>query len=502
MALLPVGDRSRVRGAHASGVLALAFRLRELFFVQQKRNKHLAGFKDAQASSSPQNAETRTPQACAPRKLSNRRSCFRALLFLLVTAMTAAAEQSPVPQAASSIPPKSVRISFLPPPLEGTISLGIYGSTGKLVRVLHREAELDDFTIGQDALSTVWDGKNDAGEVLPPGKYRARGYAVGRVEVEGIGFFFNDWVRDEESPRIRRVHNLKLVSENEMALLISLAGGEEASASCDLSGKVTSVETEREDERFLPDRYSVRVISGKLSLHRPNGWEEVSWPDLTRAQDAAAGKEGSVWVLDRSASDTALLTLKQFSKEGAFLRQMLLPVDEPQPKVITASTSLDRIFLLEENAALQRVRGLTLISNVAAAHASQRSLSDWKIDFEKKIVAHRDFTIENRKPVVSGGKAPVEKITIRLQANPLKNDQKENLELFAGYDADGSFLKTADGLPLQSISETPHLTRVVLSPQDEESIDVFQDDDAVVEQFRINELDQMMAFDCGEIELK
>ena len=76
------------------------------------------------------------------------------------------------------------------------------------------------------------------------------------------------------------------------------------------------------------------------------------------------------------------------------------------------------------------------------------------------------------------------------------------VEIAVGHDEDGSFLKTADGLPLRTVSETSHLTRVVLSPNGDKSIDVFTDDEAVVEQFRVTALDQMMAFDCGEIELK
>src|SRR6059058_3909398 len=80
-------------------------------------------------------------------------------------------------QTPSASPARSVRVSFVPPPLEGTISLGIYDTTGKLVRVLHREAQLNEFTIGADALVTQWDGKSD-GEDLPAGKYRARGYLV------------------------------------------------------------------------------------------------------------------------------------------------------------------------------------------------------------------------------------------------------------------------------------------------------------------------------------
>lgn len=71
--------------------------------------------------------------------------------------------------------------------MEGTISLGIFDSNGTLVRVLHREAKIDDFTIDENALKTAWDGKNDAGEDLPGGKYRARGYMVGKLKIEDVG---------------------------------------------------------------------------------------------------------------------------------------------------------------------------------------------------------------------------------------------------------------------------------------------------------------------------
>ncbi len=103
-----------------------------------------------------------------------------------------------------------MRISFLPPPLDGTISLGIYDAKGKLVRVLHREADIKEFKIGADALSTTWDGKDDSGENVPAGKYSAHGFVVGDLKVEGVGFFFNDWITAEDSPRISRIRSLKI----------------------------------------------------------------------------------------------------------------------------------------------------------------------------------------------------------------------------------------------------------------------------------------------------
>jgi len=105
----------------------------------------------------------------------------------------ATAEISPAPEMSTtpSAPPapaaasgRSVRISFLPPPLEGKISLGIYDTKGELIRVLHREASFNDFTIGADALVTKWDGKDDTGSDRPAGKYHARGFLVGALKIE------------------------------------------------------------------------------------------------------------------------------------------------------------------------------------------------------------------------------------------------------------------------------------------------------------------------------
>jgi hypothetical protein len=93
-------------------------------------------------------------------------------------------EQTPSPSPSTA---RNVPLRFVPPPMEGTISLGIWDSNDNLVRVLHREAKIDNFTIDENALKTTWDGKNDAGEDLASGKYRARGYMVAKLKVEDAG---------------------------------------------------------------------------------------------------------------------------------------------------------------------------------------------------------------------------------------------------------------------------------------------------------------------------
>jgi hypothetical protein len=96
---------------------------------------------------------------------------------------SATPEQTPSPSPSPSTA-RNVPLRFVPPPMEGTVSLGIFDSDDKLVRILHREAKIDNFTIDENALKTTWDGKNDAGEDLPAGKYRARGYMVAKLKVE------------------------------------------------------------------------------------------------------------------------------------------------------------------------------------------------------------------------------------------------------------------------------------------------------------------------------
>jgi hypothetical protein len=246
----------------------------------------------------------------------------KATLAVLITALSVVAlgqesptpsptltpEESPIPSVSSSesatpsptpeqspamSPARSVRISFVPPPLEGTISLGIYDKANKLVRVLQQQASLNEFAIGADALVTQWDGKNDDEQDLPSGKYHARGYLIGSLKLQDLG-------------------------------------------------------------------------------------------------------------------------------------------DSSPPAMENANAT----------------------------------------------------------------------VRVKLIRNPLRNDKKAVVELGIALDGDGSYLKTIDGLPLFTVSETPNLTRAWIAKKSENAVDVWQDDGTQVHHFRVSNLDQMMAFDCGQVELR
>src|SRR5438270_10838104 len=222
--------------------------------------------------------------------LSRMTRTFSLALVATWLAGSSVAQESPSPTATPA--PRSIRISFAPPPLDGTISLGVYDAKGKLVRVLHREADINEFTIGSDALPTTWDGKDDAGENVPAGKYSAHGFVVGDLGIEGVGFFFNDFVTGNDSTRIRHLRNVRL-QNNELHLDVDLAGEERATV-------------------VLDPKQSAFIR--KLSPDNAIGCDEMPpLPNVTEAIDCAAGSNNTLWLIDK-VEGGARREVKQFSK--------------------------------------------------------------------------------------------------------------------------------------------------------------------------------------------
>lgn len=409
------------------------------------------------------------------------------LLSFVIAVATAYGQEIP-PSTATPTPtvtPRVVRLHFVPPPMEGTISLGIYDASGKLVRVLDREDEIDDFTAGRDALETTWDGTDDHGQPLPAGKYHARGFVVGDLKIQGIDYFFNDWVTDDDSPHLAHITRIT-------------AGA----GTLRLEGATADGHT----GQFVFDR-----AKEQLRPAEPSPWPSLEPTDrahvaqaLIDPVDVAVGREGTVWAISHLAAGApgvAIVQVANFNSAGPALRTLEISPTEPQPVRIAAAPNEDRIYLLEETPGRQRLRSLSLL---AAGH--EAGVSDWKVDFTREIVAHQNFILVEGKPTVppneSSAVAAATPLSQKLRANPLERDQPGKVQLAAGFDAEGSYLQTADGLPLRTISDTPHLTRALLARQDSNTLDFFQDDGAVVEQFRVSHLDQMIAFDCGAFELK
>jgi len=419
---------------------------------------------------------------------------FVTLLSLL--AVPARAQDEAVPKEKQGI-----QLEFIPPPMQGgTISLGIYDPAGKLIRVLHQEAQPADFFAALNGLITYWDGKDDSGKLMPAGKYRARGYMVGAMDFEGVAFLGNDWVSGEDSPRIKTVTDISCDAGGNLQLLARQPDNTFLRVSCNASGDITGKEP--------IEKSAALEASAPRSL--PAAVAPILTPLLGTPVDdcVVRDKSGtdSLWVIDRSKDDA--FDIKQFSLNGEFKRHLPIQPNDPVPQKIAASQTSDTIFLLEVKAGLQRVRALTLLSNpVDTASASPVSASPakstWKVVFSKTIRSSDTLDQVGDLLKMPSGKtfAPQEKIRLTLLPNPLEQDKTGAVEISIGVDAKGSFLKAGDGLPLCRVSETPNLRWAAMSGEaGSKVITIFQSDGAVIEQFKAARLANMMAFDCGDFD--
>ena len=123
---------------------------------------------------------------------------------------------------------RAVEIRFVPPSVEGTISLGIYDGDGKLVRALCDEWPIANFAAGLNGLSTEWDGNDSSGRAVASGTYTARGFHMGDVSVDGEAFHFNGWITSEDAPRIVAVGALGILAGGDLLLAARLTSGQGA----------------------------------------------------------------------------------------------------------------------------------------------------------------------------------------------------------------------------------------------------------------------------------
>ena len=259
------------------------------------------------------------------------------------------------------------------------------------------------------------------GKMLPPGKYSAHGFVVGDLKIEGVGFFFNDWVTSADAPRFSRIRSLTMRDEN-LLLEVELVPSASGHVLYDVASKTTELTETDVPQARLPQPFPERGRRHR-SNHGDFGTQRHS-------------------LGDRSHGEWANTTeLKQFSASGEFLRRLPVSATDPQPKAIAASMTEDKIYLLEENETGQRVRGLSLAAT--KSEGAEQPVSEWKVEFEKWIYAHKEFSLLDGKPVAAGAKADTpEKVKVKLLPNPLLKDERVTVELAVGVDADGSFLKT------------------------------------------------------------
>lgn len=438
------------------------------------------------------------------------------LTLLALLPLWLGAQDEPPPS-----PKPGVRITFLPPPMEGTLSLGIYDKRGKLVRILHREAEAEkQFTIGLNGLITTWDGKDDAGQPLPAAKYAVRGYAVGEVQIEGVAMHGNDWITDDDSPRVARMVSLSPYhgsDESDLGINVLLASGATGSVSISREGKIRGFEpheVSREDlsvewpqdvvhhnSQIRDAKYGIR--NGQVVKTDHNGAQlGLKFPGLVQAVFFHPGNRqddgtNEFWIIDETPQGREV---KLFTESGEFKRRLASTQGEPQPFALSTNSYSTGLRLLEQKPGLQRLRILELIKPAPAASPDKSTDSLWKTVASIEIANSDTFAavagkLGRAKPFV-----PEENIRVHLLPNELLKGATTEVDVQIAIDGQGAYLKTADGLPLLQITETLNLKWAVMGREGAKVITIFQSDGAVVEEFKARKLANMMAFDAGEYE--
>jgi hypothetical protein len=453
------------------------------------------------------------------------------------------------------------QLMFIPPPVEGLISLGVYDTRGKLVRVIKQAAEIDSFKSGLDGLFVDWDGTDATGKVVPAGKYFARGVLIGDVNISGVAYHLNDWVDDAQSLRVKTISSPALLGGRSLAVLAD-TGHQEI-----LMVDAASMKP----QRFSVDPGIVRLKSDGANLlaiysdHIAN----IAVPNGTVTESNAtpnirdADRSGSNWAIvtdqeiqyktaDQKTTiplptpdinRCALLTtsLVVANPNGKLWRtegDHLVPVelDEPGELLDLCAGAGDQIWLLIGNGPKTRLRqidlaaktskdltlpeGLPKIRQLSASRTNSDLLLDadlnpgnrviglhfqtvkdqqsvWEKWFDRSLVPHQFFDVHAGTVVRADAKTDSPALLIRPENNPLENTRQPNFLLSAIADDQGVHLATVDGLPLLQISKTKGVDQVKWEPNGAGGMKVYLSNGTVVEEYSITGLQNLYRFDAG-----
>ena len=411
-----------------------------------------------------------------------------------------------------------VRFTFAVPEFEGRVSLGVFDASGKLVRILARQAPESSFIAGLDGLIAPWDGRNDAGEPVPPGTYAARGYFVGNaVKSEGIAFHFNDWIESEDSPPVVDLavsgisgdvlhltgHLLRPGTSGEQVALtysdkleIVPSSAEEAeppSAEAQpfsWQGRVLIQGPER--ELLVSDGRSVSARASDLP-------QAIPVEDDLRVRFLFAGNRENFWMIARHerAGIKSPVFVRQYSFRGELLRQLTNAFDAESLCAAANSESLYLMSRLEAGALA--VRGLRPLASESRPAGEP---VDWEIFFEKSSQECANFGLVAGQLVPDAGQAAQsDKVSIQLASSTFL-PQGGRLPLRAGKLGEVVWLVDEKDIPVYPVSTLRDAGRFVLEGGKSGLVTAYIGNGAVVAEYEIKGLGQIAPIDAGETDVR
>jgi hypothetical protein len=129
-------------------------------------------------------------------------------------------------------------------------------------------------------------------------------------------------------------------------------------------------------------------------------------------------------------------------------------------------------------------------------------------DLPTGIYHARGFVVAQMKIEKIGGLTDVappisgDSTRLKLVANPLTRGDPAPITVTIGFDDENCYLRTIDGLPLLTVVHSRNVSKASFAQRTDTALDIDVLDGEGFSHYRIKGSDKMMAFDCGDFELR
>jgi hypothetical protein len=460
--------------------------------------------------------------------------------------------------------PGDNQLIFVPPPVEGVISLGVYDSKGKLIRVLKKGASIDSFKSGLNGLFIDWDKNDSQGKPVSNGKHFAKGVLVGDVKIAGVAFHLNDWILDANTPRPRKILSVALLTEARPALL-SETPQQEYVVVEDGRRRIKSVPLAFKAQNLKAAGTNLLVFdASRLALVAPDAGTQTSPQDFSDIRDAdaygnrilvlsgnqiqyelagsvqdvhapaenlfrcailgstimVAGKNSKIYELNGQQ-----FTLFDFGQSGELLDMsagtgdtvwILLKTDPALllKQVDLSGRNLREIELPPELRSVSRIAAsrdqdaLLLISQTADTQrviglrfqATNQAKSVWEKWLDRCLTSFRFFDLKDGKVIPGDAKGDSPPVFVKPANNPMENTRQANFQLIVATDEDGAWTASVDGLPLFQVCKTRDIKQTRWISDGANGMRVYVSDGSVVEEYHLTSLENLFRFEPGSFD--
>jgi hypothetical protein len=456
------------------------------------------------------------------------------------------------------------QLMFVPPPVEGVISLAVYDSKGKLVRVLKKAAPIESFKSGLNGLYIDWDGNDAQGKTVPGGKFFARGVLIGDVKVEGVAFHLNDWVHGSDNSRIRKIFSATLLSELRPVVLagasqLGLVTFERNGTRSKLNSLTFSPQTIKAAGSNI-----LAFDNARFALIDPTTGAEVSQQSIPDVRDAdafenrilvltgdqikyqindkpidlrppadnlfrcavltssivVATKQAKIWKLDGQQFSEVdpgetgeLLDLSAGTSDSIWLlvktaTASVLKQASPAGQTLREIVLPPELQTVTRLSASRNEDALLLISDNDAIQrvigvrfqVANQGKSVWIKWFDRTLVPFRFFDVREGKVVPTDARTDSPPVFVKPANNPMENTRQATFQLTIYADETGAWVASVDGLPLFQVCETKNINQTRWISDGANGMRVYVSDGSVVEEYHLTGLENLFRFDAGSFD--